>query len=1063
MEDVADGLLTAWGETLRGVKKGYKYTTKVLKKIPRLTDDRREGTSASQSHRRRVFQERYASPVSGSRNASQSIEEESSDSASSDSEALTDEQVKSVVDCQYFDPEYDPVSHEIKNLPEVVPKDEEAILSEIAMVDQKIRNLRQQCAVVSNTLKKRVLANHHSFVSGIEHICALNNLLCTTSSDCKKSRAALKKAKGDVASRLKIVAMKRSLDHCESTAEVLRAIEALKWKQMQLDALLSSGKVVEAAQFLEKKKEIALEEVLVQIHCMKETVENWKTYCSQPKKLLEHVELVLRRSFTEKFLEDVYLNAVESFFALFSSSECCSFVETLLWQTAGSIFTRSLAQVSFVKDENAPISDIVAGIEPPHLLIGLASMSARWMDFFYVFRTVRKLHADAVASMKSSVGDKVTGTSTVIREDVSPSSGLDLPREAAVHHDLSKRIERLSSRLGRDLLVRLTLAIGGCTSAFADLDTDHLVHLFVLVDLTIEAVKITFDVDQSDVEAARSELLEMLCTALRMHVYLPQLEDLVKSMNSDSWEAMETSVESIAVLSNVDGSFYNAQVRLVQDYLQLPLRGGVGACHQPMPLRQEEAGKTHEKGSRGNASGVGISRELLENPFRLPSLMYPQDTSRSMQSTTLGEYQRSSSLSTSIDNQETISRSVSDLTSTPSRSFSTSIVSTSALQLYNLLMTSQLKIVRRFPPVAPFVLQWCEEWVNFYIFTIFDNFISISRSIPLESQGDFSSAAQKILHEMRLTAEKAVNANNGTHGASSPKSEDSIRRTAGSSHSLPSGGPTNVHSSSIESIVSQKFPPRVIDGIRTLFISEADYYAVVCRTVACASSHSLAALYEFVIRSFSTFFEDPEEINNYLYRCEQLKSVTEEGLHVCLHRLSEALLPMPKVCEEINRLRVRKEEVEVSSYVMEAVLALQRLHENRPSLPTAELDTLFIQRSIFSVQCLMVREYSKLSKKMNDMLAMQLQVDAQNFTQQIASSLGAKCVVFPRHVLTLVKTGFFLQDKDQSVMWMAREHKKYNAEDMLSWFSSGDRQRRGELEGELKALKHIDCLPISDF
>lgn len=1142
MEDVADGLHSAWKETLQGLKVGYRKAKTALK-IPSgnsQTSDRMDSngvgaTCFSHNDRRRLFQAKYAHTVShnGRKSASTDnatlhpMEEFDSSSCceSADSvEGLSDEEVKSFVECKFFDPSYDPVAYEIEHLPQECPKTEEAIKAESALVDQKILVLKQQCDVVSTTLKKRVLAHHEAFVEGIEQLRRLNDSLLVTSSDCKKCRHAIRKSKVGTVDQLRIIAQKRGVDNCSATVRVLDAMRKMNWKRMQLRGLLRAGKIVEAYQFLETNKKIEMEEVLNSITCMKDALEEWRLYVRQPERLRNYLEVSLKNCFTLVFIKETYLNAVESTYELGSSAECCSTVEMLLWETAVQILKNSLMKMSSVKDDGASLEDIVAAIEPAHLVMCFVSMAGKLIDFLYVFKTVHQLHEEVLSPSKSSnssVGDGLEKKITVDdSRDVkkcsapttSPGKGSSseeylLPRDSntaelasqegcgttvssgrkgdvnMVHSDLLIRISRLGPRLARDLILKLRLAVAGVSSSFSSLKVDQVIHLFVILDLLIESMVITLHADEVDVENSRKELLNMLATTIRQQFFSPKLDDLVHEMNRDSWEGCDISVNSLPVCRGVDLRFYEDQVSRIHRYLQGPKETNNISKNDVASIAGDD-----------RFSGRG------DNPFQVPPLLEPEDLSKTIERTTFGHYWGSVKVPPASNCNEHVSSptKVSGRTVSENDSIAPppTIIAASAIYLYqHLLMQTQLELVLRFPPLVERVIEWCEEWVSFYIFTVVDNFISISRSIPVEEQGDFSIQARKTLRGMRQSAESAVNARNEAYRTSSRLAPStSISVTANSANASNAAVPGSTGSGTATGILSQilhttsadpssptaqasnansnttltlKFPPRVIDRIRALVVSESNQYALKHRVTACESAKAVVALYECVLRSFQPFLYSTRLSamgEQFIGRCEELYGTAAESFHVCLHRLSEALLPMPKICDEISHLKPKKSEMEVSPYVEDVISSLSLLHEHCIPLPTPLADSLFIQHSIFAAQCILVREYGKISKKVNDMLAMQLQVDSQKFSQQAVAKFGTENIVRPRHVLDLVKTGFFLQDGSQSIMWMEREHTMYNAADILNWFSYGDRTVRAELEIKLKRdLQHVDSLPLSLF
>lgn len=973
-ETTADGIHNVWKETVKGLKAGYLLTKRAFKKPSATGHNGTEERAMTQSERRRMFQAKYAPADHALAEADDSSVDESS---SDDDEILTDERIKGLVELKYFDVHYDAAAAEVSQFPVPAPTSEEAIHAECAGVEERIALLRQKCDIVSSTLKKRVLANHKLFVSGIEQMRGLHESLLQASQDCRQTKAVTVSARAATEGQLRILCQKRAVENLKSTARLLKAMKELLWKQRQLKALLSSGKIAEAKRFLEDNRSVDLEESLSEVACMQGVLKEWERYVTEPTAVTSHVDIVLTSCFTHSFIAQNYMSVVESAFQ-FSPADCFAKVESVLRMTPDKIFRRAYVDLSSVKSDSATMVDVVRGIEPKHLPLAVNSMAAKLTDFLYVFITICDLHRRGAAA--AAVGGAEEGTEQ-------PPDG------SACHEQVLKRLETLAPQLADHLLSQLTSATLA-QSFREDVRVDLILHTFVLIDLTVEAVTVALNAREETVTRCRHGIRGHLCTTLQRYVRAQQANAIVEAMNADVWEISDRSVGSLAVLTSLHSNYFEVMKLSVRRFLQ-PDEDGAGAQQ--------------------------------ENPFNTLLLMSPQDVSSAVESVTFTQHW---STQAEVEGESSTEHGKDGgIVAMPT------IISQSGLAVFQNLLTVQLSVVTRYPSLAKEAVAWCEQWVCLYLFTVVDNFVSISRSVPVEEQGDFSLDGQHTLRFVRTTAESALE--------------------------LPGGGDAGGGASGD---AQRHFPPRVIDAIRSLFVKESQQYALSCRAVACESARAVICLYDCVVQSFAAILGDDDLIAYYRRRAKAMRDVAAEALHVCMHRLSDALLPLPKVCDEIERLRVRKDEVEVSGYVGDMIKGLQQFHQNRVQMPTPDLEGLLIQRSIFAVQSLTLREYGKISKKMNDMLAMQLQVDAQNFYQRAAAEFGSSSLVLPRHTLNLVKSGFSLEDRTQNAAWLEREHASYNAADLLNWFSRGDRVYRSELEVKVKReLKHVDCLPMKKF
>ncbi|KAK7197020.1 hypothetical protein NESM_000645800 [Novymonas esmeraldas] len=1015
MEDVTDSLATAWKEALKGMKIGYKKTKSVLKQIPMDRLKAISGTGGVMSHGdiRRFFQLKYGAEV---RNAEgeRVAAAEASDVESSDEEPLTDAQVQEKVDKKYFDKTYDSAKFELEHMDGFAYTDDEAesqAMREAA--EGKMLELRQKCGIVSTTLKRRVLAHHQAFVNGTEKIRDVNVSLLMTSSDCKKARAAIRKSKAAVASQVALLAQQRTKENVEATIELLEAMKAACAKRTQLMNLISSGKVHEAAGFLKREGPIVMESSLTKIYCMKPVLAEWRLYRDNPKKLTDCIEAVLTDCLTNKFIVSTYRNVLEASQDLGRATETCALVATLLWRAAIQILCKSLTEVSFVKRDDAPLADIAEGIHPDYLILGVRQMAAKLMDFLYLFSTVVRLHEE----------ERYTG---------SPYAGL--------HGQALQRVQDVGRKIGRDLVEKLTVVLSN--ARLSSTDADRALHLFVVASMLTEALG-ALGLEKAEQASARTQTKAVLLRHMQTHFQRPKAHEVLAFMSDDDWAVSTVSPLSLNMVKPLSPDAFKCSIREVKHYLQQ---------------------------STDDSAVAAGAMPLMENPFLTQKMLEPADTSSLVQTQTFGTYWASAKtgaaapaagrtaessatagnmvpgvagaapVSAPTSSQEATTTLASSVEMPPS------VLTSSAISVANAFLEYQARIAVRFPPLAADILGWCEELLCLYFYTVMDSFVSVSRNVPIEHQGDLSAAAQRVLAEVRATGERAVGAVGGQY---TPKD--------GNRH--PGAG-----AGAAAAAATSRFPPTVWGRLRNEFTSAAHQFALGHRTVACQSVLALILLYEATIQTMSPLLP-AAMVQSYMLRCRSLYTAAHEVLHVCIHRLCQAICPMEAVCADIAKLKGGKDEVVVSPYVAQLVGSMKALNERRVPMPTPALESVLLQRLIFVAQAVLVREYSKLTKKrMSDLFVMQLQVDVQAFQQQVAAAFGKSSVVLADYVLRLVKAGFFADDKAQCVNWVRAHHALYLSADLVNWFGAADKPFKLQLEDLLaKELRHQDVLPMDRF
>ncbi|CAD2219726.1 hypothetical protein AGDE_11237 [Angomonas deanei] len=590
---------------------------------------------------------------------------------------------------------------------------------------------------------------------------------------------------------------------------------------------------------------------------------------------------------------------------------------------------------------------------------------------------------------------------------------------ASLHKQTYESVSAVGHKIGRDLVEKIVLALSN--ARIIGVDVDRVLHIFVIISMLVEATT-SLGLNKQELASARTQVKAVLLQYMQIAFQSPKAKEILYFMGEENWRVADVSAMSLNVVQPLSPDFYKKSIKTVKNYL----------------------------------SGAA-SETFVENPFYAPHMLEPQDTSAMVKTGLFSAYWASVKDSmTDIGTQEGNAlpgmgaseaqrrRSSIDasLTLAERAPLPPTTVTSSALSVTNAFLEYEARIAVRFPPLAADILEWCEELVSLYIFTVADNFVSVSKSVPIENQGDFSLRAQATLKNMRNLSLKVLNASNGYY--------------------TPSRKLDLYGGSSANSTV--KFPPKIWMTIKDDFSNEGKQYALGNRAVACDSCITLVYIYEAMVQTIAPLL--PSSVcNHYLDRCKEIYSTAVEMLNVCIHRLCLALNPMKSVIHDIGKMKSKKDEVTVSAYVSQIVPLMDSLNARRPTMPTPVLETLFLQRFVFSVQFVLVQEYSKLAKKkLSDVAIMQLQVDAQTFQQQASAAFGRQNIVKPDHVLGLIKTGFYMEDKQQIVSWLRAHHTNYNLLDLVSWFSGSDKVFKLQLEDILvKELKHTDAIPIENF
>lgn len=1013
MEEFSEGLATAWHDAVRGVKRGYKTALKTI--------DRQIRTSAAggttRGDVRRLFQLRYGAEVRNDEGEKVAAAE-ASDAESDNEPPLTDEQVHERVDKVFFDRSYNGAAVEITRMEVAYADSPEDIKGEREKAEARLLELRQKCDVVSTTLKKRVLTHHKAFMRGVDDMRLVNESLFSTSSDCKRARMTVRKSRSARVAQIELLAQHRKRRHVLETQALLSAMKQMLWRRDQLLALVASGKLVEASKLLKENADLEIEAPLSRLDAMKSVLQEWHAYRDNPTQLAKCVETVLAECLTVNFIASTYRNAIESSATLTSPQQTTNLIVSLLWRSAVHILTRSLTELSHVKDDTASIADISEGIHPDHLLLGYCQMSMRLTDFFNLYGTITRLHAEEAAIASSPC--------------------------ASLHALALRQVQDVGRKVYRDLTEKLCLALSH--SRLMAVDIDRVLHAFVIGSLLVEASEV-LTTNQEDIAEARRQLIGVLVTYMRTGFQRAKAREMLQFMMDDSWTLHDVSAASLHVVRSLSGDGYQRRIKEVRAYLT-----------------------------------DTTSITTRENPFLSPSMVAPQDTSQLVQTETFGEYwaalhkpkaatvlqpqPQTPALTDEARDVIVAGTSPTKLASTSSTepppsahvsvaekvSMPPTALTSSAVSACNTFVEYAARVCVRFPPLAADILGWTEELVELYMYTVADNFVSVSRSVPIENQGDFSRSTQAKLAELRATGERAVGASNGTF----LPCKDSPFGELTSISSVPDLGSSSGNS------VQQPFPPRVWQHFRLEFASEAHQYALGRRAVACEASITVLLLHEAVVRSFTSLLPTAT-VQLHLTRCQELYHTATEVLHVCMHRLCLAIFPMESVCTDIAKLRT-KNEVCVSPYVSQLVRAMTALSSRRQPMPTAVLEKLFWQRFIFAVQSVLVREYSKLAKrKLTDLAVMQIQVDVQNFQQQAATAFGREHILLPEYVLGLVKTGFWMDDGGQRLGWLRKQHHLYAAADLVNWMGGGDKPFRLQVEDTLRELRHQDAIPVTPF
>ncbi|CCW65916.1 unnamed protein product [Phytomonas sp. Hart1] len=1046
MNDLSDQFKYAFKDTVRCVKKGYRFTKKALKDIPTDSFKPRKTSQAKSNNdvRHSVdFKDEEEGLLSRT-----DVEMEGSENSeminSLEDPPLTDDQVELQVDLKYFDPTYDGVAYELAHFTPL-SNNEASNSQELDRMEARILDLQKKCAIVSTTLEKRVLMHYAEFVEGIEGIYDVEDSLLQISSDCKKARAGIRRSKATAAAQVALLGLGRRRKNIVDSLNLVQSMSQIISRRNQFNSLISCGKLIDAMRLLHQAEEDneEVENRLLGVPFVKKIIEEWRSCQKKTQFLEECVEVILDKSLTHRFVESTYRNLVESATGMVGKTPSAlgNQIAQLLWCIAAQILTKSLHEISQLKDESAPIASLAEAIEPKHLLLCFCQMAAKLLDFFHMYARILHWHRT-----ESTRGDSEL---------------------CEVHAAVLCGVRDIGHRIGGDLLHKLLLAI--THARVEELDLTRGLHLFVVMDMLLEGVKIT-GVDLAELETTTTQTRERLTRIIARQFQRPKAMEVVWWMMEDGWGMSDLSALSLNVVRAISTKPYLAAIRSVRDYLdsaQDEGESGEGRVDNPFyaaevidppDLREFHQTETfgqywarvNHRGGEGSLCGSGVC-----GPSHAVNC---EDTLTSRKASSgacdfPGRHPNTNGLSASTGSDTLAGGNYlfggGEARLSTRISMPPTVLTASAMTLCNTLTESAARVVIRYPPLADEMIRWTGDLIGLFLYIIADNFVSISKNVPIERQaGVFSPSTQVALEAMRSAAEAALGPSFHLSDSFTGDLRDSNHKWNRDDLTVRVGG----------------FPPRVWGRLRGEFASGGDYFAVVDRVVACESCaavvfHQEAFLCAIVAKLSAS------QVNAAFRRLRGFYTAAMEVLHVGIYRVCQAIYPMEDIAAAIAKLRPRKDDLQESPYVKTILSEMKRINDRRPVMPTPVLEAAFLQRWIFTVQATLVREYSKLSKrKLNGILVMQIQIDVQNFQEQVAAAFGRHNVVFPDYIVNLIKTGFYLDNREKRLSWLPLNHTMYFAADLVNWLSGGDRGFKEMLENILQnELNHHDTLPMEPF
>ena len=356
-----------------------------------------------------------------------------------------------------------------------------------------------------------------------------------------------------------------------------------------------------------------------------------------------------------------------------------------------------------------------------------------------------------------------------------------------------------------------------------------------------------------------------------------------------------------------------------------------------------------------------------------------------------------------------------------------SVLTTTSVQVGNLIFEYICRLAVRFPPTAGEVANWVEQTVSFFIYVTAANFVSVDREVALENQTDFSALTRSTLTKMRERALRAL-----------PRFQQE----------------------------EESFPPSIIRGNEEFFASEENLFGIVHRMTAIESAFPLLRLLTAAVRSVAPLVVSSES-KKHSELIQDFEHATLEVLHVGFHRLCAAVLAIDSYVDEIARTRYndqRGNETRPSEWVSSLSSHVQgaaALLQSRCQFPSDYLRTTFWQRLVFVVQCALVRGFSRV-RKVNDVAIKQMLVDNQAVLNNLQAALKEKySCVLPDYVAAFLRAGCL--EMEAKVTWAKQNSQFYRLHEAAQWLGGNDRERRQTFEGIIVRSGGEDSILVAPF
>jgi hypothetical protein len=543
-----------------------------------------------------------------------------------------------------------------------------------------------------------------------------------------------------------------------------------------------------------------------------------------------------------------------------------------------------------------------------------------------------------------------------------------------LHRQALEYIKPVAKKIGVDLHEKINMIVQ-VMDLGPDVDIDKALHLFLCINLLIEST-VALGLDSEQMQASRAGIKTPLVETISRTFHRNKVDVIASFLVDDSWSPDATTLCDVRVVKPLLPDAYRSVVKEVKRYLV-------------------DLTDTHE------------------NPFYSERLLAPQDLSGYFETETYGEAAAAAGAKVTTNGASSVPQLPTDR----------GLMTASGVLVVNTMLEYVAKVAVRFPPLAPEILQWCEQLACIYIYSVGNTFVSVSREVPLENQSDFSPNARRMLSHISEMCEKAF-------AYSGREQLNAIKQAA----------------------------PQLVPVLS----SPQHSFGTEFRLAAVESCFAVLAALRATVGSLAKLMKR-EPLEEWEQRSAMLTDTVDELLHVIVHRLCQAIPLVAEVPDSLAKVKFNGRDLAMSPYTTKlAASVIDYVQNLRIDFALPHFRTIYIRRLVFAVQVNMAAGYAKQAKKLTDMQIAHMQQDAQGFAAAIESGLGAGMIPLPRYTRDFVIGAFDFVDKTQPNKWkewLVKNHAFYARDSLRNMISNGDKDRRQEVDEYLGVLGHVEMIP----